>query len=512
VVSRKLTPQHHTAPQPRHELLQAAELIAREKSIEKEVVIEAIEEAIQQSALSKYGAGHDIRVFIHRTTGAMEITKHQKIVKDTPQDIHQISIDEATSLDDDCQIGEELIIPLPPIEFGRSEASNARSIVFARIKEAERKRQFEEFEGRVGQIVSGIVKRVEFGNVILDIGGRSEGIIRRDELILKEPFRPGDRVRAYFFKIDPDARGPMIQLSRTHPNFLAKLFEQEVPEVYDGVIEIRSVARDSGSRAKMAVYSSDSSLDPVGSCVGVRGSRINAVVNELRGEKIDVIHWSDDPATLVVNALSPAEVSRVLIDEDEKRIDVVVEENQLSLAIGRRGQNVRLASKLLGWSIEIISEGQESTRRSDRIQKLTDYFINALDVDETVSHVLISEGFESIEDIIETQLEEIAEIEGFDDDMAKELQERAIIGLNAQEEQYREEARKLGVSEDLVSLQDLPGEYLKKLYTHGIETRDDLADLAADELRDILGEDNFDEESANALIMKAREHWFKEEK
>lgn len=512
MVSRKLSPHHNSAPQPRHELLQAAELIAREKSIDKEVVIEAIEEAVKHSALDKYGMSNDIRVFINRHTGAMEITKHQIICKEKSKDSKEISLEEALLLDETCMVGEELITPLPSISFGRNEAANARSIVFSRVKEAEKNRQFEEFESKVGQIISGIVKRVEFGNVVIDIGGRAEAMIRRDELILKEPLRPGDRVRGYFFKIDPEARGPIIFLSRTHPNFLSKLFEQEVPEVYDDVIQIVAVARDPGSRAKMAVSTSDSSIDPVGSCVGVRGSRIQSVINELRGEKIDVIQWDENPATMVVNALAPAEVSRVLIDEYEKKIEVIVAEDQLSLAIGRRGQNVRLASRLIDWKIEIVSEGQEITRRTERSEKITSHFMESLDIDESMSQVLISEGFETVEDILDIPHEELSEVEGFDEEVAKELQQRAISYIDSMEKTYATSAKADGISEDLISLENLPGEYLKDLSEGNIKTRDDFADLSADELREILSKHNIEEDFANQLIMKAREHWFEDEK
>jgi len=412
----------------RLELLQIADAVAREKGIEKEIVIASIEEAIQKAARSRYGAEHDIRVVIDPKTGETSIKRYVTVVPDDAEideeTLGVIRLSDALAVDRDAFVGQVTEEELPPFEFGRVQTQMARQVVTGKVREAERERQFEEFKDRVGEIVNGSVKRVEYGNVIVDLG-RGEGIMRRDQSIPRENFNIGDRIRCYIYDVRRETKGPQIMLSRAHGGFMAKLFAQEVPEVYDGVIEIRAVARDPGSRAKMAVVSNDSSIDPVGACVGMRGSRVQAVVAELQGEKIDIIQWNPDEATFIVNALAPAEVSKVVMDEEDERVEVVVPDEQLSLAIGRRGQNVRLASQLTGWQIDIMTETQESERRQKQFAETTALFQEALDVDEVIAQLLATEGFISVEDVAYVEPHEIAAIEGFDDDTADELQARA---------------------------------------------------------------------------------------
>jgi N utilization substance protein A len=410
----------------------------------------------------------------------------------------------------DAVLGEFLTDELPPIDFGRIAAQTAKQVIVQKVREAERQRQFKEYKDRIGEVVNGLVKRVEYGNVTVDLG-RAEAILRRDELLPREHFKNGDRVRAYIYDVRAEARGPQIFLSRTHPTFMAKLFSQEVPEIYDGIIEIKSVARDPGSRAKIAVLSHDSSIDPVGACVGMRGSRVQAVVGELQGEKIDIIPWSQDPATFVVNALAPAEVAKVVMDEESKRIEVVVPDDQLSLAIGRRGQNVRLASQLTGWDIDIMTENEESERRSEEFKTRSQLFIDALDVDDVIAHLLVAEGFSSVEEIAFAEIHELAEIEGFDEDVAEELRDRARLFLDQQNSELTERRQALGVSEEIASIEGFTPVMLVKLGENGVKTLDDLADLAGDELREILGKDALSLDDANEIIMAARAHWFPEE-
>src|SRR5215475_3755732 len=423
----------------RHELLQVADAVAREKSIERDEVLEAMEQAIQKAGRAKYGHEHDIRAAIDRKSGEIRLARFRQVADPIENEFTQISPADATARSPGLKLGDFLIEELPPIDFGRIAAQTAKQVIVQKVREAERRRQFEEFKDRKADIVNGLVKRVEFGNVTVDLG-RGEGILRRDELLPRETFRAGDRVRALIYDVREEQRGPQIFLSRTRNEFMAKLFAQEVPEIYDGIIEIRAVARDPGSRAKIAVISNDSSIDPVGACVGMRGSRVQAVVGELQGEKIDIIPWSADPATFVVNALAPAEVAKVVLDEDAHRIEVVVPDEQLSLAIGRRGQNVRLASQLTGWDIDILTEAQESERRSEEFRKRSQMFMDALDVDEVVGQLLASEGFASIDEIAFVELDELAGIEGFDEDTAVELQNRArdyLAKLEAEQDEER---------------------------------------------------------------------------
>ena len=493
------------------ELLLVADTVAREKSIEREVVLEAMEQAIQKAGRSKYGQEHDIRAEIDRKSGEIKLARYIEIVEEVENEITEISFIKAQAKRADAKVGEFLIDTLPPIDFGRIAAQTAKQVIVQKVREAERKRQFAEFKDRIGEIVNGVVKRVEFGNVMVDLGGRAEGIIRRDECIPREHFNNGDRVRSYIFDVREELRGPQIFLSRSHPQFMAKLFTQEVPEIYDGVIEIRSVSRDSGSRAKIAVFSNDTTIDPVGACVGMRGSRVQSVVAELQGEKIDIISWSDEPATFIVNALAPAEVTKVVLDEEQNRIEVVVPDEQLSLAIGRRGQNVRLASQLTNWDIDILTEAEESDRRGEEFKSRSQLFIDGLDVDEVIAQLLVTEGFSTIEEVAFVPIEELSAIEGFDEDVAAELRDRARQYLEQRETELSEMRKKAGVSDEIAEIDGLNGEMLVALGENEIKTLDDLADLANDELIDIIGKSNLSEDAADKIIMLARAHWFEDE-
>lgn len=504
----------------RQELLQIAEAVAREKSIEREVVIEAIEEAMTKGARARYGAEHDIRAHLDPNTGELTLKRYITVVDDEAElenETANLRLSIAKKRDPQAFVGKVYEEVLPPIELGRVQTQMARQVVTHKVREAERERQYEEFKDRVGEIVNGTVKRVEYGNVIVDLG-RGEGIMRRDQSIPRENFNVGDRIRCYIYDVRRETKGPQIMLSRAHGGFMAKLFAQEVPEVYDGVIEIRAVARDPGSRAKMAVLSNDNSIDPVGACVGMRGSRVQAVVAELQGEKIDIIQWSPDEATFIVNALAPAEVTKVVLDEEEERVEVVVPDEQLSLAIGRRGQNVRLASQLTGWQIDITTESQESERRQREFAERTALFQEALDVDEMVAQLLVTEGFASIEDVAYVDEEELASIEGFDEDTAAELQTRAREALEREAAEQDAKRRELGVEDGVL---DVPGVTLPMavaLGQAGVKTVEDLADLATDELRGAfevkagervrqpgaLESFNLSNEEAEALILNAR--------
>lgn len=510
----------------RLELLSIADAVAREKNIDKEIVVEAIEEAIQKGAKSRYGAHHDIRAKIDIKTGELSLTRHVTIVEDDWQpedeleefnDSAMVRLTDASKRDPEAVVGKEYVEVLPPFEFGRVQTQMARQVVTGKVREAERANQYEEFKDRVGEIVNGTVKRVEYGNTIVDLG-RGEGIMRRNDSIPREVFNIGDRIRTYIYDVRPEAKGPQIMLSRAHPGFMAKLFAQEVPEVYDGVIEIRAAARDSGSRAKMAVLSNDSSIDPVGACVGMRGSRVQAVVAELQGEKIDIIQWNDDEPTFIVNALAPAEVSKVVLDEEADRVEVVVPDEQLSLAIGRRGQNVRLASQLTGWQIDIITESQDSERRQREFAERTQLFQDALDVDEVIAQLLVTEGFATVEDLAFVEAYEVAEIEGFDEDTAEELQARARDFLDKQAAEQDAKRKELGVEDGVL---DVPGVTLPiavALGEGGVKTVEDLADLATDEIRGgyevqngervklagVLESFNLSQEDAELLILQAR--------
>ena len=494
----------------RPELLLVADAVAREKAISREEILEAMEQAIQKAGRAKYGHEKDIRAIIDRKTGEVRLSRWTEVVEEVENEASQIPYKIALKIQPDIKIGEYLIDPLPPIDFGRIAAQTAKQVIVQRVRECERNRQYEDFKDRIGEIVNGTVKRTEYGNLLVEIGS-VEALLRRDELIPRENFRNSERVRAYICDVRKEPRGPQIFLSRTHPAFLAKLFAQEVPEIYDGIIEIKAVARDPGSRAKMAVISKDSTIDPVGACVGVRGSRVQAVVQELQGEKIDIIPWSGQAATFVVNALAPAEVTKVVMDEEAGRVEVVVPDDQLSLAIGRRGQNVRLASQLTRWDIDILTETEESDRRQEEFRRRSAIFAEELDVDDVIAGLLVTEGFHTIEELAFADPQELAEIEGFDANIAQELVQRAEECLEKQHRSLDEKRQALGVSDELVELDCFTQQMLILLGEKGVKTLDDLADLASDELVEILGADAIDEETANAIIMQAREHWFEEE-
>jgi N utilization substance protein A len=502
----------------RPELIQVADAVAREKSIDREEVLAAMEQAIQKAGRSRYGQERDIRAQIDRSSGQITLARYTEAVEEVEDEFTQISLEAARKTDPDIEPGGFLIDRLPPIDFGRIAAQTAKQVIVQKVREAERQRQFEEYKDRVGEVVNGLVKRVEFGNVTVDLG-RGEGVLRRDEALPRENLRTSERVRAYIYDVREELRGPQIFLSRTRPEFMAKLFAQEVPEIYDGIIEIKSVARDPGSRAKIAVLSNDSSIDPVGACVGMRGSRVQAVVAELQGEKIDIIQWSLDPATFVVNALAPAEVTKVVLDEDQKRIEVVVPDDQLSLAIGRRGQNVRLASQLSGWDIRIFTEAQESERRQEFFRNSSQMFIDALDVDEVIAHLLVTEGFSSIDEVAYVPLADLVNIEGFDEDIAKELSSRAETYLAEQAEKFADTRRELGIAEDLAELPGLSPDMVVALAKAGIKSREQLAELAGYELsgseedgeEGLLQDFEITESEGNAIITEARAHWYEGE-
>ena len=499
------------------ELLQIADAVAREKSIDRGIVIAAMEDAIAKAARARYGSETDVHAEIDAKKGELRLSRHMLVVDQVENSANQISLADAQRANPGAQVGDTIADTLPPLEYGRIAAQSAKQVIVQKVREAERDRQYQEFKDRIGDIVNGVVKRVEYGSVIVDLG-RGEAIIRRDEMLPREVFRNGDRVRAYIFDVRRETRGPQIFLSRTHPQFMAKLFAQEVPEIYDGIVEIKAVARDPGSRAKIGVISRDSSVDPVGACVGMRGSRVQAVVNELQGEKIDIIPWSPDIATFVVNALAPAEVAKVVLDEDKERIEVVVPDAQLSLAIGRRGQNVRLASQLTGWDIDILTEQEESERRTAEFESRTKTFVEALDLDEVVGQLLASEGFSSIEELALVDEKEIAGIEGFDEDTARELQSRAREYIARQENELDEKRKELGVADELREVEGITTAMMVKLGENDVKTIEDLAGCAADDLvgwterKDgetkhepgFLDGLNVSREEAESIVMQAR--------
>lgn len=503
----------------RLELLQIADAVAREKSIDRQIVVDAMQDAIAKAARSRYGAETDVHAEINTKTGELRLARHLQVVDLVENGATEITVDEAKRHNPAAQVGDVIADPLPPFDFGRIAAQSAKQVIVQKVREAERDRQYDEYKDRIGEIVNGAVKRVEYGNVFVDLG-RGEAIIRRDEMIPRETFKVGDRARAYVYDVRREPRGPQIFLSRTHPQFMAKLFGQEVPEIYDGIVEVKAVARDPGSRAKIAVISRDSSIDPVGACVGMRGSRVQAVVGELQGEKIDIIPWSPDVATFVVNALQPAEVAKVVLDEEADKIEVVVPDEQLSLAIGRRGQNVRLASQLTGWDIDILTEAEESERRQKEFLARTEIFMNALNVDETVGQLLASEGFRTVEEVAYVDPSELASIEGFDEDTGAEIQSRAQEYLAAVEAEFDEKRRALGVEDSLREIAGITTSMMVALGENDVKSVDDLAGCATDDLigwterKD--GEttrhsgylDGFDlsRQDAEAIIMAARIH------
>ena len=513
----------------RAELIAIANSVASEKMIDKSIVIEALEEAIQRAAKTRYGIENDIRAKLDPQTGDLRLWRVVEVVEAVDDYFKQVDVNQAQKLQKGATVGDYIVDPLPPIEFGRIQAQASKQIIFQKVRDAERERQYEEFKDRQGEIITGVVKRVEFGHIVVDLG-RAEGVIRRDQQIPREVVRVNDRIRSLILNVRRENRGPQIFLSRAHPDFMKKLFAQEVPEIYDGIITIQAAARDPGSRAKIGVISRDSSIDPVGACVGMKGSRVQAVVQEMQGEKIDIIPWSEDTATFVVNALQPAQVARVVIDEEEERIEVVVPDDQLSLAIGRRGQNVRLASQLTGKAIDIMTEADASEKRQKEFVARSEMFQNELDVDETLSQLLVAEGFGELEEVAYVSVEELASIEGFDEDLAAELQSRAQEALDRREAAAREERQALGVEDALADMPHLTEAMLVTLGKAGIKTLDDLADLATDELiakkrvdqrrrksetsedkGGILSAYGLNEEQGNEIIMAARAHWFEEE-
>src|SRR5215203_3018724 len=510
----------------RLELLQIADAVAREKSIDRTIVITAMEDAIAKAARSRYGAETDVHAGIDSKTGELRLSRHMLVVETVENSSNQISLNDAKKRNPAAQVGDTIADTLPPLEYGRIAAQSAKQVIVQKVREAERDRQYIEYKDRIGDIINGVVKRVEYGNVVVDLG-RGEAIVRRDEMLPREVFRNGDRIRAYIYDVRREPRGPQIFLSRTHPQFMAKLFTQEVPEIYDGIVEVKAVARDPGSRAKIAVISRDSSVDPVGACVGMRGSRVQAVVNELQGEKIDIIPWTADPANFVVNALAPAEVAKVVLDEERQRMEVVVPDLQLSLAIGRRGQNVRLASQLTGWDIDIVTEQEESEHRQAEFEKRSKLFIDSLNVDEVVGQLLASEGFNSVEELALIDEKEIASIEGFDEDTARELQTRAREFLEGQESELDAKRRELGVEDELKEVPGVTTAMLVALGEEGIKTVEDLAGCATDDLAGwserkdgevtkhpgTLEDFELSREDIEAVIMQARVKagWIKEE-
>lgn len=498
---------------PRPEIILVGDTVAREKNIDKEDVFTAMEVAIQKAGRSKYGFEHDIRANIDRKTGAISLARYREVVEgpeNVENEVTQLTLEDAKMYDANAKVGDFIIDQLPPIDFGRIAAQTAKQVIVQKVRDAERNKQFEEYKEKIGTIVNGTIKRIEFGNVILDIG-KTEAILRRDEIIPREKFKNGDRVRAYVLDVRRENKGPQVFLSRTCPEFMAKLFTQEVPEIYDGIVKIMGVARDPGSKAKIAVKTDDMTIDPVGACVGLRGIRVQAVVTELQGEKIDIVPYSEDKAQYIVSALSPAEVTKVVLDEENNRIEAVVPQEQFSLAIGRRGQNVKLASQLLGCDIDVLTEEQEQERRSNENKVRSQRFIEALDVDEMIAHLLIAEGFSTVDEIALVPLNELAEIEGFDEDVAAELQKRAKDFIAKRNEEFAEKSKTLGIDEQLKTVDGLDQDMILTLAGKGVKTLDDLADLAADELMEMLGENVLSEVEANKVIMKAREHWFSEE-
>ena len=499
------------------ELLQIADAVAREKAIDRKIVLGAMEDAIAKAARSRYGSETEVRAEIDPKSGELHLSRHMLVVDAVENPASQITIEEARRHHPAAQVGDTIADKLPPLEYGRIAAQSAKQVIVQKVREAERDRQYDEYKDRIGDIVNGIVKRVEYGNVVVDLG-RGEAIVRRDEMLPREVFRNGDRIRAYIYDVRREQRGPQIFLSRTHPQFMAKLFAQEVPEIYDGIVEVKAVARDPGSRAKIAVVSRDSSVDPVGACVGMRGSRVQAVVNELQGEKIDIIPWSQDIATFVVNALAPAEVAKVVLDEERERIEVVVPDQQLSLAIGRRGQNVRLASQLTGWDIDILTEQEESERRQAEFESRTRMFVDSLNVDEVIGQLLASEGFNSVEELAMVDVKEIAGIEGFDDDTAAELQTRAQEYLAKIEAELDAKRTELGVEDALKEIPGVTTAMLVKFGENGVKTVEDLAGCATDDLTGwterkdgeskrepgILDGFELSREEAEGMIMQAR--------
>ncbi len=508
---------------PRPEIVAVADAVARDKNIDKEDVFVAMEVAIQKAGRTKYGKEHDVRVTIDRKTGAIALSRYREVVADDAvieNEAAQIPLSIAKTYNKKYKVGDFIIDPLPPIDFGRIAAQTARQVIMQKVREAERNKQYEEYKEKVGTIINGTVKKVEqnsYGNissVVLEIGNKNdEAVLRYNEIIPREKFKNGDRVRAYLLDVRREVKGPQIFLSRTCPEFMAKLFTQEVAEIYDGVVQIMGVARDPGSKAKIAVKANDKTIDPVGACVGLRGIRVQAVVSELQGEKIDIVQYSDDKAQYIVNALAPAEVIKVVLDEENNRIEVVVSEEEFSKAIGRHGQNVKLASQLLGCNIDVMTEEQEQERRSNENKVRTQRFMEALDVDDMIAHLLVAEGFTTVDEVAYVAQNELAEIEGFDEDIAAELQSRAKEFVAARDKEFNAKSKALKIDENMKSVEGLEPEMIITLAEKGVKNLEDLADLAADELIEMLGAEIISENEANEIIMSARRQagWFDDE-
>ena len=496
-------------------MLQVASNVAQEKNIDQDAVFSAMEQALEKSARVKYGQEIDVRISIDRSTGDIKLNSYLEVVNELDEELQakQILIDEAKKINPSINLGEFIIKELPPLEMGRVAAQNAKGVIIQKVREADKSKQYDEFKDKVGEIAVGIVKRIEFGNLIIDLG-KSEAIIKREELIPRETFKNGDRVRAYIYDVKNDLKGYQVFLSRTHPQFLSKLFFQEVPEIYEGVIVVKSVARDPGSRAKISVYTEDSTIDPVGACVGMRGSRVQAVVNELQGEKIDIVTWSDNQATFLANALAPAEVSKIFLYEEKSKVEVVIPDDQLSLAIGRKGQNVKLASNLTNLEIDILTEEEESERRQQEFKEKSALIAELLDVEDVIAQLLVTDGYTSIESIATENIDNIEKIEGFDSDLANEILERSKTYLKEREEENKKIIDENIKDEKLKNLDGMSNNILAELAKAKILTMEDFADLASFELIDkeegILKNLDIDEELINQMIMKARESWFTE--
>ena len=500
----------------REEMLQVANNVAQEKNIEKEEVFGAMELALEKAARVKYGLERDIRVKINRETGDISLNSYLKVVDvlELEDQKNQILYDEAKKIRPDIQKGDFITKELPPFDFGRVAAQNAKGVIIQKVREADKSRQYNEYKDKNGEVAVGVVKRIEFGNLIIDLG-KSEAIIKREELIPRETFKNGDRVRAYIYDVKEDAKGYQVFLSRTHPQFLAKLFHQEVPEIFEGIIEVKSVARDPGSRAKVSVFTEDSTIDPVGACVGMRGSRVQAVVNELQGEKIDIVTWSTNQATYLANALAPAEVSKIFLYEEKNKVEVVIPDEQLSLAIGRKGQNVKLASSLTNLEIDILTEEEETERRQVEFKNRTALLIEVLDVEDVISQLLVTEGYISVDSIANENIENLKKIEGFDINLSKEIMTRAINYLKEKDDEDIKIINEKISDQELINLNGINNKMLALLAMNGIYTLDDFANLATYDLIDkdegIFKKLDIEEKTVNGMIMKAREKWFKDE-
>ena len=498
-------------------MLQVANNVAQEKSIDKDSVFNAMEQALEKAAKVKYGAERDIRVSINKETGDIKLNSYLEVVENFSEEdqSRQILFNEAKKIESDIKVGEYIIKQLPPLELGRVAAQNAKGVIIQKVREADKSRQYEEYKDKVGEVAIGIVKRIEFGNLIVDLG-KSEAIIKREELIPRETFKNGDRVRSYIYDVKQDMKGYQVFLSRTHPQFLAKLFFQEVPEIFEGVILVKSVARDPGSRAKISVFTEDSTIDPVGACVGMRGSRVQAVVNELQGEKIDIVTWSENPATYLANALAPAEVSKIFLYEEKNKVEVVIPDEQLSLAIGRKGQNVKLASNLTNLEIDILTEAEEAERRQEEFKEKTVMLAELLDVEDVIAQLLVTEGYVSIESIASEKIENLEKIEGFDEDLAKEIVSRSKNYLKDQDEENQKIIDEKIQDPDLKNLRGMNNKMLALLAKENIVNLNNFAELATYELIDkeegIFKDLDIEEEIINNMIMQAREKWFVENK